>query len=234
MQKQIEILEKYQNVSFVHTGFQFLIEPENVLGKKMESWTWNMPDGRIDRLVSFLNHEFTLYPCASTSCFRVKPFVDCYVAHPQLLDYGIGEGTLLHTSMCMYGGEYVFLPDVTTVYRHRSDSLSHFKDISDQIIFQLKYLKLKIVVFKMFCVPESKYCHVVNADLEKNFIMAYSSRNLNALKYTIKEIGLDSSTLQSYEYILSSRLKRFIFFWFLRIKNKIKRYLRYDKYKKRI
>ena len=30
LQKQIEILEKYQNVSFVHTGFQFLIEPENV------------------------------------------------------------------------------------------------------------------------------------------------------------------------------------------------------------
>lgn len=225
LQKQVDLLEKYPNVSFIHTGFQFLNEPDGVLGRIIDSWCWNMPENRNERLVSFLSHNFTLYPCASTSCFRVKPFVTCFNEHPQLLDHGVGEGTLLHASMCMYGGEYKFLPDITTVYRRRDKSLSHFRLLKDQIIFQLNYLELKILVFRVFDVPLKLYKHVVYQDFEKNLVMSCSCGCLEDFKSAIRKMGIDRFLLNNKAYLLHNNYFLNCYSYYIRIRNKVKHFV---------
>lgn len=222
IQKQVNILESNPGISFVHTGVQYFDEDTNSYGDVIDYWEWNMPADRKRRLVSFLSHEFTLYPCASSSCFRTEPFLTCYHEFPQLLDYGVGEGTLLHTSMCMYGDKYFFLSDVTTVYRCRSNSLSHFCDKWEEINFQLEYIKLKIIVFKLFDIPNEYYNTYILKSLNKYFVRSYLIDKVKSFEKKIGEMQLDSEIKERYTIVFSNPVFTFLYFWCVRIQFKIK------------
>lgn len=163
-----------------------------------------------------------MYPCASTSCFRSEPFLKCYTDHPQLLDYGVGEGTLLHTSMCMYGGRYHYIPDLTTVYRVRENSMSHFSDMSQYVRFQLDYLRLRILVFQLFDIEYKEYVHIVRRNLEGILMYAHKYKAIEIYRDAIQNIRIGKELSDYYSSILSNKYKAFLYCWFLRIRNKVK------------
>lgn len=226
LQKQIDILESHPEISFIHTGVQYLDDESGTFVKIVNNWQWKMPLDRNKRLISFLSNGFKGYPCASTSCFRTKPFLDCYNAFPQLLNYGVGEGTLLHASMCMYGDKYCFLPDITTVYRLRNNSLSHFRDEWSMINFQIDYLRLKILTFNLFHIPYTDYHKIVTTTLDLYLVKAYLCGCLEEYRVKIEKIGLKKGVINKYRILLSSRILTFLYVTLFRIQDKLKSFFK--------
>lgn len=222
LQKQIDILEGHQEISIVHTAFREYNESDGSNHDRNVNWKWDMPIDRQERVVNFFNSGYVGdYPCASTVCFRSEPFLKCFYEHPFLLDNNVGEGTLLHVSMNMYGNEYFLLKDVTTVYTKRAESMSHFTDMRKYIAFRLDYLNLKIKVFKMFGIPSHKYNHVVANDINSNMVIASVYNVWDEFCRNLSNLDLDANVKKKYENILSSKFYKFVFVSLFRIKRKI-------------
>ncbi len=222
IQKQVDYLECHSDVSFVHTGFQFYIENNHSFGKVINCWKWQMPANRKKRIISFFNSEPSFYPCASTCCFKTDPLIKGFEKYPQILNHGVGEGTLLHTSMCLFGQKYHFFPDTTTIYRQRENSLSHFTSKSQYINFRLDYLHTKIIVCKLLNIkPDDYYCFVKN-DLDENLIIAKYYNTIDFFKLKIIDIDLEKKVLKKYDNILSGDLNLILYFWKIRLLRKIK------------
>lgn len=226
LQMQIEALEGGERVSYVHTGFKILNESTNTISSGVNSWKWNMPSDRKKRLMSFLNHDFTSYPCSSTCCFITAPFVKCYNNHPELLDYTVGEGTLLHVAMCMYGENYLFIPKETIVYRKRQNSLSHYQDKLKRIEYYMGYINLKIAAFKMFDIDEDDFYFVIKNDLNDNFKIAYRDKTLTHFANLVKKIDINDKKKCFYEITLLNKAISLSFYWYLRFRGRMKSLLK--------
>lgn len=222
LQKQIDILEGHQEISIVHTAFREYNESDGSNLDRNVNWKWDMPIDRQERVVDFLNSGYVGdYPCASTVCFRSEPFLKCFYEHPFLLDNNVGEGTLLHVSMNIYGNEYFLLRDVTTVYTKRAQSMSHFTDMAKYVSFRLDYLNLKIKVFKMLGIQSHKYNHVVANDINSNMVIASVYNVWDEFCRNLSNLDIDANVKKKYEDILSSKFYRYIFVLIFRIRRKL-------------
>ena len=223
LQKEVGYLESHSDTSYVHTGYKSWIEESGSWGPNTDHWEWRMPQERDKRLISFLNHEFTYYPCASTGCFRTEPMMMCFNKYPQILAEGIGEGTLINAGMCMFGEKYHYIPDLTTVYRIRKKSLSHDSDANKLLKYYLSYPKLKVIAFKAFNISPAKCGYVIKNDLDKLFIFSYSKSNINCFKEEIGMLGIDDNIVRKYVSISSNACFAFVYYWYLRVRGRIKR-----------
>lgn len=222
LQMQVEVLENDSSITFVHTGFDVLDEAKNCIVPGINTWQWNMPKDRDKRLMSFLNHDFSTYPCSSTCCFLSEPFQKCFKEHPQLLDYTVGEGTLLHVAMCMYGNKYMFMPNQTIVYRKRQNSLSHYQDKVKKLDYYMGYINLKIAAFKMFGIREDDYWYVIKNDINSNFKIAYRDNTLGRFREVVKSVDVDKTKSDLYDKVASNCIASFVYYWMIRGKSGLK------------
>lgn len=213
---EVDYLESHPNTSYVHTGYKCWLEDCESWGEYKNQWEWKMPKERDDRLISFLNHDFTYYPCTSTCCFITDVLIKCYRQNPQILDYTVGEGILVHAAMCMYGNTFHYIPDVTTVYRVRENSMSHYSDIGELLNYKMGYPKRKIITFQLFNIKYDKYKHVIKKDLDNLFILAYSRSAIGVYKKGIQEIGINDKLLKKYNLFCSNRFCTFLYYCFLK------------------
>lgn len=150
---QVKILQDNSDVAYVHTAFQCLYEVDgSITHYDIHGWKSILTKltGR-KALTEMLCHNWTAYPSASTSCFRRKPLIEGLMNCSQLLEFGLpGEGTIINTSMCMYGGLYYFIPCETTVYRIRVKSLSHHTSLEDRFNYRKDYYRLKLYAAKLY------------------------------------------------------------------------------------
>lgn len=223
LQKEVDYLESHPETSYVHTGYKTWIEESATFGKFFDHWEWKMPKEREERLISFLNHEFTYYPCASTSCFRTEPMMMCLNKHPQILEEGIGEGTLINAGMCMYGEGYYYISDLTTVYRIRKKSLSHDSDTRKLLKYYLSYPKLKAIAFKSFNIIPQKYEYVIKKNLDEFFVFSYSKGIRDCFKEEIGLLGFDDYIVKKYVLISSNAWFSFIYYWYVRFCGRLRR-----------
>lgn len=221
IEKEVGYLEAHPDTSYVHTGLKRWIEDKNCWGANVNHWVWKMPKDRKKRLVSFLNNDFTYYPCASTCCYRTDILIKCNNTYPQLLDLTVGEGTLLHVSMCMYGEKFHYIPDITTVYRVRNNSLSHNTNIRQLLKYKMRYPKTKIMIFKLFNIDVKHNRHVIYNNLDDVLAFSYSNKSLESfhkelLTYEIDNVFknryliITSNYIFSYAYMKCLSIKRLI------------------------
>lgn len=222
IEKEVGYLEAHPDTSYVHTGLKRWIEDKNCWGANVNHWVWKMPKDRSKRLISFLNHDFTDYPCASTCCYRTEILTKCNNTYPQLLDFTIGEGMLLHASMCIYGEKFHYIPDLTTVYRVRSHSISHNSDIRKLLKYRMGYPKRKILTFKMFNIDSTQYRSVIKKDLDNLFEFACSNNAIQFFYEELLELGIDKKITKKYLVFSSSKLLTFIYYWYLQMKKRIR------------
>jgi glycosyltransferase involved in cell wall biosynthesis len=153
LELQIMLLVSNKRIAYVHTDFHALKEINNtILSNMCRNWASKLQNIRGGKaLIAMLCHEWTGYPCSSTSCFRKKALLQGLAEHLQILEYDLsGEGTIIHTSMCYYGGLYAFLPIPTTMYRIRERSLSHQESPVAKFEYQRKYFELRLFAAKEY------------------------------------------------------------------------------------
>jgi glycosyltransferase involved in cell wall biosynthesis len=223
IEKEVGYLEAHPDTSYVHTGLKRWIEDKNCWGANVNHWVWKMPKDRSKRLISFLNHDFTDYPCASTCCYRTEILTKCNNTYPQLLDLTIGEGMLLHASMCMYGEKFHYIPDLTTVYRVRSNSLSHNTDIRETLKYKMRYPKRKIIVFNLFNIDEKQYRHVIYKNLDDAFVFSYSNKILDFFHEELMSYEIDDILKNKYLIVTSNAFYSYVYKRYLKIKTLILR-----------
>lgn len=168
IEKQIRLLENNPNISYVHTGLNRFDENTNTMINGICTWKWDMPDNREKRVIDIFVDRWTSYPCASTCCIRTDVVKEGLKKYTKLLhSYVVGEGTFINISLCMHGDDYAFIPDSTTVYTVRKESLSHYKLPVEYFNYRANYFKEKIetlhllnlntkreIYFFMYCLNE--------------------------------------------------------------------------------
>lgn len=192
LEKQLDILENDPAVSYVHTGFVKYVEEEGqYYTGSMTKWAWKQPSSPIDKLCSFLSNKWGGYPLASTSCFRLEVLHKGMQLHPGILSYPLaGEGTIINSSMCYYGGKYVFLPVESAVYTVRKQSLSHYEDPTEQFLFELNYAKLRMFVCREFDIPENKAHSVYTCILHGLLFAAYREKMTGIFRENLMDMNL--------------------------------------------
>ncbi len=157
LEKEIDILENNPSLSYIHTGFQKLIEPDNVFGEVYDKWNWKQKKTLKEKVVSTFVNDWSFYPLASTGCIRTSVIKFGLDNYKQLLhSYVVGEGTFTNVSVCMSGGEYYFIPDVTTIYRVRQNSLSHYQDKRKSFEYFTNFFREKIEALNLIDVEYRK------------------------------------------------------------------------------
>lgn len=219
IEKEVDYLEAHPETSYVHTGYREWIEEKDDWGASSASWEWKMPVGGKNRLISFFNNDCTYYPCSSTCCFRTNVLMKCFNQYPQILDYTFGEGILLHSAMCMYGGGYHYIPDYTTAYRVRKSSMSHYTDIQGQLKYMMGYPSRKITTFKLFDISVKQYKRVIEKNLDSLFLLAYSNKAIDFYCGELQHLGIDNCISRRYIIYSSNRLLSFLYYLFLRRKS---------------
>lgn len=219
VEKEVGFLEENPDTTYVHTGLKHWVEDKNTWGSIINHWEWNMPKERDKRLISFLNHDFTYYPCTSTCCFRTDVMMKCYNNFPQYLDNTLGEGMLIHVAMCMYGEKFHYIPDLTTVYRVRSNSLSHYTDIRELLKYRMGYPKRKIYTFELFKIAPSRYKRVINNNLDDLFLLAYSKKATDCFKKELLDLGIIHGISNKYIMISSYGVLSIIYYQYLKLRD---------------
>jgi hypothetical protein len=161
----------------------------------LRSWKWDMPQRREKRVIDVFVDRWTSYPCASTCCLRTEIIKEGLKKYGKLLhSYVVGEGTFINTSLCMLGGEYAFIPDFTTVYTVRKESLSHHKLPIDYFNYRANYFKEKIETLHLINLNPKRELYFFMYCLNELLINAHeNSLNIEfdqILKNQIKEIPL--------------------------------------------
>lgn len=145
--KLVDILEKNEDVSLVHGGYQSF---NDKTGSVIRTFTkWDSPMAHIlgkDSVYALLCEDYSYYPLGSSSCFRREVYLEGCKKYENLITVKdtAGEGTILNVTMGM-AGKIAFLPDIITAYRILSSSLCHFETPKEEILFDFKYLRLRLI-----------------------------------------------------------------------------------------
>ena len=182
IEKQLNLLENNPNISYVHTGLNRFDENTNIIKNGLRSWNWDMPQRREKRVVDVFVDSWTSYPCASTCCLRTDIIKKGLERYGKLLhSYVVGEGTFINVSLCMFGDEYAFIPDPTTVYTVRRESLSHHKLPIDYFNYRANYFKEKIETLQLINLKTEREFYFFVYGL--NELLVYAHENSLRLEF---------------------------------------------------
>lgn len=153
LEMQVQKLLSDKEIAYVHTEYKSLNVSDNVISNHINR-NWNsvlMRKKGKESLLAMLSHNWTGYPCGTTSCYRKAPLLTGINNHPEIMDYDLsGEGTITHASMSYYGGVYAFIPIQTAMYRVHAKSLSHRESRAEQFEFQKRYYLLRLFTAESF------------------------------------------------------------------------------------
>lgn len=145
--KLVDVLEKNEDVSLVHGGYQSF---NDKTGLTINTFTkWDSPMAHTygkDSVYALLCEDYSYYPLGSSSCFRREVYLEGCRKYEDLITVKdtAGEGTILNVTMGM-AGKIAFLPDIITAYRVLERSLCHFETSQEAVLFDFKYIRLRLI-----------------------------------------------------------------------------------------
>lgn len=203
IEKQIDLLENNLHISYVHTGYDTFDERTNNIKKGHHFWKWDLPHERKKRVVDAFTEKWTYYPCASTCCIRTNIVQEGLKKYRKLLhSYITGEGTIIHVSICMLGESYAYIPEPTTIYTVRQESLSHFKKKKDFFRFQTNYFKTKIVALHLIGIETKKEYYFFTYSLNNLLQIARSNSIESEFDKLLKELKKEIPRIIVYYFSL--------------------------------
>lgn len=185
---QFDILSNNNNISAIHTGFNFFYEVSNTL-KPANPWTGSLDvkHGK-EAIKDVIFENFSILPLASSIMFR-KETIDRYRTKYDYLikdKSTVGEGLILY-SFIVLDGLFKYIPDITVNYRVREKSLCHFVDKDKELLFKIKFriyhktLLVKTFLNDMKSIKRihrgflSLYLSALENKTEKTFFEQYNS-----------------------------------------------------------
>ncbi|MEH2790413.1 glycosyltransferase family 2 protein [Segatella copri] len=145
--KLVDFLEKNEDVSLVHGGYQAFNDKTGSIIRTFTKWDSPMAHthGK-DSVYALLCEDYSYYPLGSSSCFRREVYLEGCKKYEDLITVKdtSGEGTILNVTMGM-AGKMAFIPNLITAYRILDSSLCHFETPQEEILFDFKYLRLRLV-----------------------------------------------------------------------------------------
>lgn len=145
--KLVDVLEKNEDISLVHGGYQSF---NDKTGLTIHTFTkWDSPMAHThgkDSVYALLCEDYSYYPLGSSSCFRREVYLEGCRKYENLITVKdtAGEGTILNVTMGM-AGKIAFLPDIITAYRVLERSLCHFETSEEAVLFDFKYIRLRLI-----------------------------------------------------------------------------------------
>lgn len=145
--KLVDVLEKNEDISLVHGGYQAF---DNKTGKVLHTFThWDSPMTHTrgkESVFALLSEDYSYYPLGSSSCFRRDVYIAGCEKYEELITVKdtAGEGTILNVTMGM-AGRITFMPDIITAYRVLERSLCHFETSQEAVLFDFKYIRLRLI-----------------------------------------------------------------------------------------
>lgn len=208
IEKEIDILEANDRISFVHTGFQKLLEPDNTLDAKYTVWNWKQSSDKIKKILSLFVDDWSFYPLGSTFCLRTEIIKQGLVNYRWLLHSTVvGEGTFINVCMCIHGEKYHFIPDITTMYRVRQKSLSHYQDAEDKFRYKANYLKEKYELLNYLNVSPRKEYYFTWYNLNSLIILAYELNRKDLFTSFLSENSDSISRFFNFYYSICNQSK---------------------------
>ncbi len=130
LSRQIEILEKNENVGMVCSDWAELISRTNtVLNNKsgiVKDYYKSEEFGK-EFIIKYINGQYPRVVLAS-ACFRTKWLMDSVKSHPQLFNHDLAVCEDLPITLCMLSkGPVYYMKDELIVYRVLEKSVSHNK-----------------------------------------------------------------------------------------------------------
>lgn len=227
LQKQLKVLEGNGEISIVHTGYNKV----NELGLVINSISnWKSPLLNIygkQAISHIVFEDFSSFPLASSVMFRASAINRSRNNYENLVfdEDAPGEAMILF-SLAALDGKFAFIPDIMVNYRYREESLSHYKDIGDELIFNFKFRiiqKTKVVktfindiriIKKVNRSLLSLFFRAINNKHEKTFMVLYNNyarENPNniprVVKFCIPVFSLNSTTKKLFVIIYSQLIK---------------------------
>lgn len=150
--KLVDVLEKNEDVSLVHGGYQSFNDKTGLTIRTFTKWDSPMAHTKgINSVLALLCNDFNNYPLGSSSCFRKSIYEEGCIKYKKLIDLSdkyIGEGTILNVSMAM-SGKFGYVPEELTAYRVLDSSLCHYKTKEESFRYFFGYVKLRLHVAEM-------------------------------------------------------------------------------------
>jgi glycosyltransferase involved in cell wall biosynthesis len=138
LRKQYDILENNNNVSVVHTGYNFYYEST----KEFRSVNkWESPLSTLsgkEAIKHVVLENFSAFPLGSSQMFR-KATIDKYKEKFSFLIYdndAPGEALIVFSFNALEG-VFVFIPEIMVNYRVRDESMCHIVDRDKELVFSL-------------------------------------------------------------------------------------------------
>jgi glycosyltransferase involved in cell wall biosynthesis len=176
IEKQLNILQSDDTINYVHTSYKMLIEKSGkIIHNVNKGWKWPLPKdvSKLENVSVVLTNNTWKYPLASTCCFRKDVLIKGLNEFPWILSFPlIGEGTILHLSMCLFGGQYAFMEEDTTIYRVIDGSLSHKTTKSEIYSHYEKFAILRYTICESLSYCEDKQRRIKKTILDNLFISA--------------------------------------------------------------
>lgn len=216
LQKQIKILKNNKEIVLVYTNW---IRIQYKDTKAKIAYT-KLPKNRICYYGSKTNIEnvllgyFGYYPKPSTICFRKAPLLTELNSNYDVFTNpeNPGESHLAYSFLAKHGN-FEYLEDPTTVYRHLESSVSHFEESMRKNDFIIAYLKMRLTLVQVH-------------GLSKLFSFLYSNLNFyNLLKSCFlsnnKELALRVSETYNTNYKLIFPGRKIISFFYNKLTRNI-------------
>lgn len=132
LQKQVDILEKYPQLSFVYGACENYLEAEAVYEKDRnypQSFVFSPDDFGPKTAARWLRGEYRPVLVTSTACFRRSMLQKHYESKPELFlnpDYRAADVAV--AAALLTEGPAYYMPDTMFVYRVLPESVSHSQD----------------------------------------------------------------------------------------------------------
>lgn len=222
IEKQLNILESDNSISLVHTGFTYYNETTNSYKDIKLKWNYDYSNDLERRIVTLLTEKWSFYPLASTFCLRTNILKKGLKEYSCLLNQGvIGEGTIIHLSIALFGEKYYFIPSVTTVYTVRKQSLSHFKLVQDKILYLYKFALLKKKIAEILSLPIKKQNSIIYDALFRVLQSAYEYNQRMFFCEILRDSSFDIKIRSKVMRLCKSKLLFKLEFYFRVLKNKL-------------
>ena len=229
IEKQLDILFADKTISFVHTSYKSLIEKTNkIVDGCNKDWKWpKESENPLDKAAVVLTGNWNGYPSASTSCFQRDILIKGLDELHWIIEFTVpGEGTIIHISMCLYGGKYHFITEDTVMYRIRSGSLSHKKTKLEQYRYTEAYALLRLKICDELQYPIAIKNQIIQKIVDALFIKSILFRKNHIFSNMVRGLELPTKYKNRILFKCNVSWWYYMFSYMKRVINRIVRFFK--------